>query len=642
MIPNPYDWFFRLGRLIFSILICFMPWVSAAPVTTGWIPLFKGVEYMTGTNTESSGDFNSLMVAHLIRVDLSDPDIRLLPTPQITNYLANSRETSGQTVSRFVKTHGLQLGVNANFFSPTDYYMPEGTPMQLSGLAIIDGSLVSVANATYSTCVLFDANRTARIIEDNWPAGPTNGVLHALAGDYPLVVNGVNISRRYFNTPGGVHEQHPRTAFGVSQDGKTFYIVCIDGRQDHSVGAFDYETAAWMLLAGAYNAVNMDGGGSTTLVMEDSIGEPLRLNASSAVADSGKERTVGSHLGIFAKPIPGFINDLKVVPSDDGATLSWTTLTDATASVELGTSNPPDPVTRFTGSSGTTHTVQITGLTPGIGYYFQAVSVADGTRHETPIKFFRTTRTVISTEVVLLNAEWRYTTANLYNTAWTTTDYVDTGWKGPGAALLWANASAAGSTLDPNLLGERMPNNPSTGFPYTTYSFRTRFKAADVSAGATLSVSAYIDDGAVFYLNGREIHRIRMPAAPAEILNATLATGTPCNGNADCTDDFIVPVDGILRAGDNVLAVEVHNSSARSSDITLGATVTLEVPASRPPAITIHRDNGLMTLDWVGTGFLLQQADTPSGPWTSVAGATQTAPLRIQDAATTRYYRLSR
>jgi len=191
-------------------------------------------------------------------------------------------------------------------------------------------------------------------------------------------------------------------------------------------------------------------------------------------------------------------------------------------------------------------------------------------------------------------------------------------------------------------LGERMPNNPSTGFPYTTYSFRTHFKATDVSAGATLSVSAYIDDGAVFYLNGREIHRIRMPAAPAEILNTTFATGLPCSGNADCTDDFIVSVDGILRAGDNVLAVEVHNSSARSSDITLGATVTLEVPASRPPAITIHRDNGLMTLDWVGTGFLLQQADTPSGPWTTLSGAPPTAPLRIQDAATTRYYRLSR
>jgi hypothetical protein len=642
MIPNQGLWLLRFRRLICSSLICLTTWVSATPITTGWIPLFKGVEYMTGTNTQSSGDFTSLMVAHLIRVDLSDPDIQLLPTPRITNYVANSRETSGQTVSRFVKTHGLQLGVNANFFSPTDYYMPEGTPMQLSGLAISDGSLVSVANATFSACVLFDVNRTARVIEDNWPAGPTNGVLHALAGDYPLVVNGVNISRRYLNTPGGVHEQHPRTAFGVSQDGKFFYIVCIDGRQDHSVGAFDYETAAWMLLAGAYNAVNMDGGGSTTLVTEDSIGEPHRLNASSAVADSGKERTVGSHLGIFAKPIPGFINDLKVVPSDDGATLSWTTLTDATSSVELGTSNPPDPVTRFTGSSGTTHTVQLTGLKPGAGYYFQAVSVANGNRHETPIKFFRTTRTVISTEVVPLNAEWRYTTANLNDTPWTTAEYVDTGWKGPGAALLWAHSSAAGSTLDPNLLGERIPNNPSTGLPYTTYSFRTHFNATDVSVGATLSVSAYIDDGAVFYLNGREIHRIRMPAAPAEILNGTFATGLPCNSNADCTDDFIVPVDGILRAGDNVLAVEVHNSSARSSDITWGASVTLEVPASRPPAITIRRDNDTITLDWVGTGFLLQQADNPSGPWTSLVGERPTPPLRVMDAATTRYYRLLR
>jgi len=642
MISPSRHWLNRFRFPIGSALGCLAVWMSAAPITTGWIPLFKGVDSMTGTNTQSSGDFTSLMVAHLIRVDLSDPDIALLPTPRATNYLANARETSGQTVSRFVKTHGLQLGVNANFFSPTDYYLPEGTPMTLNGLSISGGTGVSAANAAYPACVLFDVDRTARIIDNNWPAVSTNGVLHAFAGDYPLVVDGVNISRRYLNTGGVIHEQQPRTAFGTSKDGKTFYIVCIDGRQEHSEGAFDYETAAWMLLAGAYNAVNMDGGGSTTLVMEDSIGEPFRLNASSAVADSGKERTVGSHLGVFAKPLPGFINDLKVVPTDDGATLSWTTVADATASVELGTANPPDPLIRVTGSSGTTHTVAITGLTPGVGYYFRAVSIAGGNRHETPIKFFRTTRTVRSTEVVAIDAEWRYTTANLNGTDWTSSGYVDTAWKGPGAALLWANASAAGSTLDPNLLGERMPNNPATGFPYTTYYFRTHFQATNLSAGATLSVSALIDDGAVFHLNGQEIHRIRMPAAPADILNTTFATGLPCTGNADCPDDFIVPVDGILRAGDNVLAVEVHNSSARSSDITLGATVTLEVPASRPPAIAIHRNNDGITLDWVGTGYLLEQADDPSGPWRTLAGPTTAAPLRIDDAASTRYFRLSR
>ena len=56
----------------------------AAPVTTGWRPLFKGIDYLAGTNRTSSGDFNSLMAAHILRVDLTDPDIRqrpLLPDP---------------------------------------------------------------------------------------------------------------------------------------------------------------------------------------------------------------------------------------------------------------------------------------------------------------------------------------------------------------------------------------------------------------------------------------------------------------------------------------------------------------------------------------------------------------------------------
>src|SRR5207253_6638878 len=120
----------------------------------------------------------------------------------------------------------------------------------------------------------------------------------AVAGDYPLVINGKSVAKR-----SGALEANPRTAFGISEDRRYLYLVGIDGRQPgYSDGAYDYETAGWLLLLGAWDGVNMDGGGSTTLVMASSIGKPIRLNSSSAVADSGQERTIGSHLGIFAKP----------------------------------------------------------------------------------------------------------------------------------------------------------------------------------------------------------------------------------------------------------------------------------------------------------------------------------------------------
>ena len=59
---------------------------------------------------------------------------------------------------------------------------------------------------------------------------------------------------------------HPRSAVGVSRDGKTMYLVAVDGRQKSSKGMTMNEMASLMLSLGCYNAVNLDGGGSTQMV----------------------------------------------------------------------------------------------------------------------------------------------------------------------------------------------------------------------------------------------------------------------------------------------------------------------------------------------------------------------------------------
>ncbi|SHH48573.1 phosphodiester glycosidase family protein [Tepidibacter thalassicus] len=64
----------------------------------------------------------------------------------------------------------------------------------------------------------------------------------------------------------GIKGVHPRTAIGVDASGKTFYMVTVDGRQLVSKGMSELELANLMIELGAYNAVNLDGGGSTTLV----------------------------------------------------------------------------------------------------------------------------------------------------------------------------------------------------------------------------------------------------------------------------------------------------------------------------------------------------------------------------------------
>src|SRR5206468_2972482 len=217
---------------------------------------------------------------------------------------------------------------------------------------------------------LFDTNNQSTVIHTNWPPASLNGVYTAVSGNYPLVVAGRNVVNR-----GTAREVNPRTVFGLSQDRHFLYLAGIDGRQPgYSEGANDYESAAWLLLLGAYDGINMDGGGSTILVIEDSTGVPIRLSRSSAVADSGRERTVGSHLGVFAKPLFGFINDVVALADDTTARITWTTLEPATGEVEYGLTTDFGNSTGVQSEPVTNHVVQLTGLTAATSYYFRVIS----------------------------------------------------------------------------------------------------------------------------------------------------------------------------------------------------------------------------------------------------------------------------
>ncbi|MBW2461470.1 MAG: phosphodiester glycosidase family protein [Deltaproteobacteria bacterium] len=64
------------------------------------------------------------------------------------------------------------------------------------------------------------------------------------------------------------HRRHPRTAVGVSQDGWTVYLVVADGRREGSRGLDMYQLAEMLADLGAHDAINLDGGGSSTMFVE--------------------------------------------------------------------------------------------------------------------------------------------------------------------------------------------------------------------------------------------------------------------------------------------------------------------------------------------------------------------------------------
>jgi len=119
----------------------------------------------------------------------------------------------------------------------------------------------------------------------------------------------------------------------------------------------------------------------------------------------------------------------------------------------------------------------------------------------------------------------------------------------------------------------------------TTYWFRTHFTFSPTGnvAGVSLTLSANVDDGGVFYLNGAEILRLRVPSGQTA---ATFATAD----NEGVTDTLVFTPTNLV-SGDNVLAAEVHQQSPASSDVVFGmnlaANITNRVADATPPVVTI-------------------------------------------------------
>ena len=84
----------------------------------------------------------------------------------------------------------------------------------------------------------------------------------AVSGGAILLENGEIPEKFTANITGS----NPRTAIGLSEDGETLYLITVDGRQASSIGMTQKELAEFLKEKGIYNAMNLDGGGSTTMI----------------------------------------------------------------------------------------------------------------------------------------------------------------------------------------------------------------------------------------------------------------------------------------------------------------------------------------------------------------------------------------
>mgnify|MGYP000989367936 CR=1 FL=1 len=106
---------------------------------------------------------------------------------------------------------------------------------------------------------------------------------------------------------------HPRTAIGFNKDNSEMILVTIDGRNKNYVGVKQTELADIMIGLGAYNVINMDGGGSTTM------GIDFLKNSNISVVNipsDGSERKIASGVGVFdTAPESNIVDSMKIIPN---------------------------------------------------------------------------------------------------------------------------------------------------------------------------------------------------------------------------------------------------------------------------------------------------------------------------------------
>ena len=171
--------------------------------------------------------------------------------------------------------------------------------------------------------------------------------------------------------------------------------------------------------------------------------------------------------------------------------------------------------------------------------------------------------------IIGITDAWKYNQSGAdLGTAWRQPGYSDTAWPS-GAALHYVEDAA-------------LPAAKNTALTYTapqqtTFYFRKTFNFTGNPALTTLAAQLIVDDGAIVYLNGVEVLRLGLPIDPVAF--DTFASRTV--DNAALEGPFNLP-PGALIQGANVIAVEVHQVNATSSDVVFGLALEANSNAGTP------------------------------------------------------------
>jgi hypothetical protein len=393
--------------------------------------------------------------------------------------------------------------------------------------------------------------------DTTWKSGP--GELGFGDGDEATTVSWGTVSSNryrttYFRRSFDVTDPASVAAVNLGvrrDDGVVVYLNGTEvGRSNMPAGTVTYATYA-----------------STSNIDEVAL-QPMSAPASLLVAGANT-LAVEVHQAGRASSDLSFDLQLDVTRVDPPTTTTTTEPTTTTTTEPATTTTTTEPATTTT----TTEPATTTTTT-------EPTSTTTTTESTTTTSTTTTPTTVPSTLpvnglLVPLGSTWSYRDSGVDpGTNWAGVGFDDAAWKQGAAELGYGDGDEA--TV--------VSYGPTASAKYTTTWFRRGFALSDPSKVIDLTLRLRRDDGAVVHLNGVEVARSNMPTGPVNA--ATRATTDNINETALYT--FGIDPTKLL-AGANVLAVEIHQATANSSDISMEAELRITsstVSTTTQPATT--------------------------------------------------------
>ena len=199
------------------------------------------------------------LIVHIVKIDLLNPTVSVI-TSEAALFKNNRGRLRGETTRDFALRHNTIVAFNAAPFKTRSLLF--SVYRTIVGIHITDFRRMSMPHERYGA-LLFYADKTARIIDAQTEELLLENVRHAVGGFWTILRNGAVLPQK-------LHRRDSRTAVGLADNGRTLFVVAVEGENKRKSHGLSFEeTARLMRELGADDALQLDGGSSSSLVLQE-------------------------------------------------------------------------------------------------------------------------------------------------------------------------------------------------------------------------------------------------------------------------------------------------------------------------------------------------------------------------------------